>query len=241
MITTPTPYLEHYAENLEHAQRHWTSQHPEPLTDDSGRRVHALTVAVSREAGTPGTSVAREVGARLNWTVYDHELVKLIAQETGLRASLLESVDEKHKNWLLECLESLAASPGITEGGYARHVLETVVSLGMHGRCVIVGRGAAQILPPTTTLRVRLVGLLEDRIAAAAQQLGLSHDEATRWVNEKDHERIQFVKTHFFQDPTDPRLYDLMLNTSRWSVAECADFIVQALHQLEGHVSGTRS
>ena len=240
MITTPTLILENYAESLEHAQRHWSAQHSEPATDDSsGRRARALTVAVSREAGTPGTSVAREVGARLNWTVYDHELVELIAQEMGLRASLLESVDEKQKSWLLECLESFAASPSLTEGGYARHVFETVVSLGTHGCCVIVGRGAAQILPTTTTLRVRLVGLLEDRIAAAAQQQGLSHDVAARWVREKDHERIQFVRTHFFQDPTDPRLYDLVLNTSRWSVAECADVIVQALHQLEGRVAGT--
>lgn len=235
-MSTPTMLLDRFADSLEHRQQHWSRRSHELANDNL--KIYAGTLAITREAGTPGTSVAREVGSRLDWPVYDHELVELIAQETGLRTSLLDSVDEHHRPWLLECFESLGSARRLSESGYAVHVFETVVTLGTRGHCVIVGRGSAHILPSFSTLRVRLVAPIQDRIAYAAEQHNLSREEAARWVEKTDRERMEFVKAHFFKDPADPRHYDLILNTSRWSVSECADLIVRALRQLESRLSG---
>jgi cytidylate kinase len=240
-MTNTSMVLERCAESLVKAQQHWTGHHPNIDADDTSREVRPWTIALTREAGTPGTSIAREIGTRLNWHVYDHELVELIAREMGLRASLLDSVDECHKSWLLDSIEGMSSAPNISEGGYARHLVETIFSLGTHGRCVIVGRGAAQLLPPASTLRVRLVGRLEDRIATVISQRSLSHEQAEHWVKETDRERIHFVKSHFFKDPTDPSRYDLILNTSRWSVSECADFTIHALQFAQSHVGNMES
>lgn len=238
-MSTPTMLLDRFADSIEHRQQHWSRRSQELATHAS--KTHLATLALTREAGTPGTSVAREVGARLDWPVYDHELVELIAKETGLRTSLLDSVDERHRPWLLECFETLGSARRVSESGYAVHVLETVVALGTHGHCVIVGRGAAHILPSFSTLRVRLVAPLEDRIANAARQQNLSREDAARWVQETDRDRTEFVKSHFFKDPTDSRHYDLVLNTSRWSVPDSADLIVHALHQLESRLTDADS
>src|SRR5262245_15881472 len=64
----------------------------------------ALTIAVSREAGANGALVARAVEQQLGWPVYDRELLQRVAEHMGLRASLLEAVDEKRKGWFQECL-----------------------------------------------------------------------------------------------------------------------------------------
>src|SRR5262249_38962320 len=56
-MTRPTRSLEHHAEAIQ-AERHW-QERPRP---DAGCPP-ALTVALTREAGTPGTSVARAVAA----------------------------------------------------------------------------------------------------------------------------------------------------------------------------------
>jgi cytidylate kinase len=225
--------LDRQVEALERAQR---------LLDQQ-RRGHAtgLTVALSREAGTPGTTVARELGARLGWAVYDHELLDRISQETGLRVSLLESVDERRKSWLLESAEALSAGRAVSESGFVRHLMQTMQALGAHGRCVIVGRGSPFILPPATTLRVRLVGERADRIAMAAARFGKSREEAARWVEETERNRDNFVKDHFNKDATDPRYYDLVLNASRWSTAECVEFIVQGLRLLESRGAGGKA
>ena len=192
-----------------------------------------FTIALSREAGANGSLVARAVGQRLDWIVYDRELVQHIAADMGVRASLLESVDEKHRSWLLECVDGLSSAPSVSESGYIRHLVQTILSLGSHGECVIVGRGAAQILPMTTTLRVRLLSPIQERIKSASQRLGISYEQAKKWVETTDGERTRFVREHFQKDPADPGGYDLILNSSRFSVSECAEIIIETLRRFQ--------
>jgi cytidylate kinase len=174
---------------------------------------------------------------KLGWPVYDRELLQHIADETGLRTSLFKDVDEKRKGWLQGCLEQIFAVPAVSDTKYFRHLTETLLSLAAHGECVIVGRGAAQILPAATTLRVRLVGPVEERIKAVMQHLDLPREEASRWVEKTDVERDRFVRDHVHRDPSDARIYDLVLNSFRFSVTECADLIVEALHQLQARAA----
>jgi cytidylate kinase len=181
------------------------------------------------------------VGARLGWAVYDHELLERIAQEMGLRAKLLESVDERHVSWLQECLEAFASSSRVSSSAYVKHLIETMLALSTHGGCVIVGRGAAQILPSATTLRVRLVAPLENRIRVMSQELGVSRTEAARRVEEIDRQRKRFIQEHFLHDPTDLQHYDLLLNTARFTVEECAALIVEALHGFQARAEGRGS
>ena len=152
---------------------------------------------MAREAGASGSSVAREVGRRLGWQVYDHELLERIATEHNLRVSLLESLDERRQNWLVECMEAFAQKPHIGESAYVHHLTQTLLSLGAHGCCVIVGRGAAHLLPPATTLRVRLVAPAGGSRGARDAQRGLSKHDATKWVETTDRERTAFIKDHF--------------------------------------------
>ena len=229
---------ERLMEALQKVMRYWESQRVgtrKAVT--GGPQISPFTIAISRESGARGTSTAREVGARLGWLVYDHELVERIAKEMKLRTSLLESVDEKRVSWLQECAESFASAPSVTKSSYVRHLVQTLLSLAAHGECVIVGRGAAQILPVETTLRVRLVAPVEWRIAAISQKLGIAKEAAAREVAKIDCERHCFVKDHCHKDPTGATQYDLILNSSRYSVTECADLIVEALRRLQTHTS----
>jgi cytidylate kinase len=214
-------------EGLARAQAHWGSAQGEAGT--------AITVALTREAGTPGTSVAQEVGNRLNWPVYDRELLEHIANETGLRLSILERVDEKPQSWLQKVIDDALGVPTVSDVTYARHLAETVLALSRLGHCVLVGRGGAHLLPPERTLRVRLMAPREHRISVIAHRLSLSHDAAARHVDTTDHNRNTFVKTHFHRDPSDVHDYDLLLNTARWSVAECAELIIEAVRRMERH------
>jgi cytidylate kinase len=210
------------------------------MRDLPARTSHAFTITVSREAGTLGTSIAEEIGRRLGWHVYDHELLEQIAKEMSVRTTLLESVDERQQNWLMESIEAFLATPTksewepyVSEGAFVRHLIETVLALGVHGECVIVGRGAAFILPARTTLRVRLVAPLNERIARMSELLGISTKEAARQVKTIDRERVGFVRGHFQKDPTDARQYDLVLNAGRLTVCAQAELVIDALCHLK--------
>ena len=84
-----------------------------------------------------------------------------------------------------------------------------------------------------TTLRVRLIGPREDRIATIQQRLGVNWKEAARWTAQTDHDRTQFVVNNFNKDPADPCNYDLILNSARLGVEACAEIVVETLRRVQ--------
>lgn len=192
----------------------------------------AHVIALSREAGSRGTLVAREVGRRLDWPVYDNELLTELARELKVDARRLEVVDERPGSRLTEMISAFAATGDVSEITYFRGLLKLLLALGARGHCVLVGRGATIALPAETTLRVRVVATPEDRIAAIAEERGLPHNEAARLMATTDRERTRFIRSHFHEDLADPLLYDLTLNASRFSVEECAGMVIQGVELL---------
>ena len=230
-----THFLHRHAETLEHVLGYRTMPQQSPVLCPETSLDH-FTIALARQVGTPALEVASEVGQRLGWPVYERELPQMIASHLHLPLSVVEEIDERRQSWLLECLEAFCTHQDLSESRYFRTLTSVIRSLGEQGRCILVGHGAGFILPPRTTLRVRLVGYSEDRIANVSRRLHLDHWSAARKVDEINRERTRFLRDHFHLDPSKARHYDLVLNTSQWSVADCADFIVQALqHKATEH------
>jgi cytidylate kinase len=194
------------------------------------RKASLFTVTISREVGALGTAVGHEIGQRLEWPVYDQEIINKIAEEMGKPSTHVRGVDEKHFNWLEECLAGLLSDYHVNPTSYLKHLIGTVRALGLKGKCVIVGRGANFILPPETTLRVRLIAELKDRIKVIGRLRGISDAEAARWIEKTENDRVRFVQATFGKDLANPLHYDLVLNTSRLSAAECADTVINTLH-----------
>ena len=225
---TVTHLLHRRAETLEHLLSYRIE--PEITAQPTATAVDPFTIALSREVGTPALEVARQIGGLLGWAVYDREVPARIASDLHVPAAIVEEVDERRQSWLLDCIESFASPCHLSESRYFRHLLSVVRSLGEQGRCVIVGHGAEFILPPRSTLRVRLVGNREDRIADFARRFHVDHWKAANKLHETSRERSLFLREHFHVDPAQPRNYDLVLNCSQWSPSDCADFILRALH-----------
>lgn len=196
-----------------------------------------FSIAISREAGAKGATIASALGSRLGWPVYDRELLQMVADQMKLRAGLLEGIDEKRKSWLTEFVEAFTSDRHVSATGYVHHLLETMLSLSTRGQCIIVGRGAAQVLPPGVTLRVRFIAERPDRIEHLRGEYNLTPDAAARKMETMDVERAQFVRDYFHKDPGDPGGYDLIVNTSRFSVPDCVELVVEALRSLENRAT----
>jgi cytidylate kinase len=192
-----------------------------------------FTITISREAGALGNTVANAIGRRLNWPVYDREILERIATEFQQQPRHLQEVDERPGSWLEECLSGLLAGYTVSSDKYLRYLIGTVRGLGKVGQCVIVGRGANFILPSYSTVRVRLVAALEDRVRVLAARSQFTEREAAAWVKSTERRRFEFVKGYFGKDPNDPHYYDLVLNTSRVGIDEAATTIIQLLEQFE--------
>jgi cytidylate kinase len=234
---TVSSFLHRHAEALEHVLGYRTEDKVSAVAP-VGTRLDRFTIALSREVGTPEQEVAREVGERLGWPVYDREVPARVAEDLHVPLHCVADIDERRQSWLLECIEAFGTQAEVSESRYFRHLVSVVRALGVQGRCVIVGRGAAFILPSQSTLRVRLVGDPEQRLTTFARAQHADRWTAARQLETLNRERSRFLRDHFHVDPAQPDHYDLLLNTSQWSVSECADVILRALHhKAMGHQS----
>ena len=200
-----------------------------------------FSIAFSREAGSGGITTAREVGRRLNWPVFDQELMEKLAKDLNVDVSFVEDFDERRGSWLVDSLKAFSSSASVSEVTYFRRLVRMLQALGARGECVVVGRGSTFVLPRETTLRVRIVAAREDRIAFIAKERGLNHTEAVRFVDTKDRDRLNFIKDHFHKDPADPQNYDLIINRSRFSVDETAEMVIEALQRMQARKAAARA
>jgi cytidylate kinase len=214
------------SESLLRAVGHWEERRQELARQG---KATGTTVAISREVEAGGTTLALELGKRLGWAVYDDDLLQRIASDLGVHADLLKSVDEHRGNWLREQFERLMGVPHVTESVFVHRLVKVLLALGQHGDCVIVGRGAAFVLPRESTFRVRLVAPRKHRLAAFARRLGIDEFAADSKLTALDRERADFVRVHFSVDPESPSNYDLVLNTAEFSTSECADLVLDGL------------
>jgi cytidylate kinase len=187
-----------------------------------------LTVAVTREAGSRGGSIARRAGRKLGWQCYNQELLEYIAQEGAFRQPLAENLSAPAATWVEARLEELLRQQDLSQHPSLAELARVVLGLGTHGEAVLIGRGAGCILPAATTLHVRIVAPLADRVAYMSQWLRLTEDEAATQVALRDSRRAEFIETHFHRQPGDVYQYDLLLNSSLLGEEACAELIVQA-------------
>jgi hypothetical protein len=188
----------------------------------------ALSVAVSREAGARGGTIGRRVGRKLGWQVYDQELLEYLVQANAVQQGLAGNLSESGQGWVEEQLRRLTASGELDQTPAILNLARLGLSLGAQGRVVLIGRGAGFLLPRATTLHVRLVAPLEDRVAYMSQCLRLTMEEARQRVRLRDARRAEYLTTFLRRQPAELYDYDMILNTSSLGEEPCAELIVQA-------------
>jgi cytidylate kinase len=188
----------------------------------------SVTVALSREAGSRGTSIAKRAGEKLGWQVYSQELLEYIAQEATVRADILGNLSPAANHWVEEQLERVQNDYSVHRHPPLLDMAGIILALGATGEAILIGRGAGCLLPRHATLHVRVVAPLEDRVAYMSQWLRLTVDEAGEQVRLRDQRRAEFLQTHFGRDADDVYQYDLLLNSTLLGEDLCADLLVQA-------------
>ncbi len=197
-----------------------------------------LTVAVSRESGSRGGTIARRVARKLGWQIYDQELLEYMAQEVAVRQGVLEGLQGPAGAWVEERMDRLLREQNLSQHPLVGDLARVVLSLGAQGGVVLIGRGSGSILPRETTLNVRIVAPQAERVAYMSQWMRLTQEEAAERVASRDRMRNEFVATHFHRHPGDIHQYDLVLNTSLLGEDVCAELIAQAARAREAQLAG---
>jgi cytidylate kinase len=186
-------------------------------------------ITISREPGSGGRIVAQRIAERLGLDLFHQEIIHEMAKSTRASTRLLATLDEKALSVLQDWISTLINRNHLWPDQYLKHLMNVIVSIGKHGRAVMVGRGANFILPPDGRFRVRIVAPLDIRVQNVAREFGVTRDEAKRRVLRTDSDRRAFVRKYFHADITAPVNYDLVINTGTVSIDAAVEAIRGAL------------
>ncbi len=184
------------------------------------------TVAVSREAGARGTTVAELVGKRLGWTVVTQELLDFLAEDDP--ADLENELTDTARLWAVAGWRNLVQARGLSADAPAAAVARRLFALAARGNVVVVGRGAGFVLPAATTLSVRLVAPAADRANSLSDRLRLPASAAVAERDNRDRGRAEFLTALSDVPIDDPTGYDLLLNVARLGADGAADVVAAA-------------
>ena len=194
-------------------------------------------ITISREYGSGGGEIAAHLAQRLQWQLIDHEVVVRVAQKLQVSQEEAEEHDERVESLASRILKSLrlihptmpvALEIPLTIDSRAFYearcqVIEGAVATG---HVVIVGRGAqAHLAQRRDVLHARIVAPLEARIAYVTSREGLDREAAHARVLKKDQEHARYLETFYHRRPSDPHLYDLVLNTGILDLESAVDVI----------------
>jgi cytidylate kinase len=191
-------------------------------------------VTIARDVGSEGDEVASGLAQRLQWHVFDKEIVDSIAEDSHVRQGLVRELDERSQGLVQDMVERLLhMAEGISFGNmeYHKALIKTLAYLAARGNAVIVGRGSAFALQGEPGLHLRVVASLETRVMRMAQRWEVKPEEAKRRMQQIDAGRHGFVQRHFGQNIDDPLFYDAIINTDRMSVEDAVRCLLGLIRQ----------
>lgn len=106
-------------------------------------------ITISREFGSGGRTIGREVARQLGIKCYDSELIEKIAEESGLARDYIADKGEyaAHSNWFANAFAASRSYSGMSTQDYLWTVQRKIIlDLAEKESCVIVGRCADYIL-----------------------------------------------------------------------------------------------
>ena len=188
-------------------------------------------ITISREPGSGGSEIARRLAKALGMELIGSQIIQHVADSAKMSRKVIESLDEKEVTFRDTLLSSLFGEYRPWPGEYLQHLTRVIGTIGVFGNTIIVGRGANHILPPEKAFKVRVIAPLEYRIKYFMEDRGYSRTEAEQYVIKTENNRKAFVRKYFNVDVTDPRHYDIVINTGGMSLEAATMAIITAFRK----------
>lgn len=181
-------------------------------------------VAISRIPQAGGSELGARVAAYLDYGFFGRDEVNAIAENWSLRGRLADGLEPAS----LRRVEARAKDAVLCRGEKSdavRRSAEVMSLLGERGMAVLIGGGAAALVPTERALRVLVVAPPAVRAERLATSLGLDAKVAPERLKELDCARADFLRDCFGREIEIASDYDLAINTE-WLPPEAGAALV---------------
>lgn len=185
-------------------------------------------ITISREFGSGGRTIGRQVAAKLNIPCYDSELIDQIAVESGLAKEYVEQYGETA---LSDRLYENAVAGRNQKGESTADQLwlaqkKVITQLAQKQPCVIVGRCADYILKDIADcLTVFIHASDEKRSERIVSVYGQREESPAQRLHDKDKKRRAYYELYTGTHWGDADNYELCLDSGKIGIDNCVNMI----------------
>jgi CMP/dCMP kinase len=199
-------------------------------------------ITISRQYGSLGDEIGREVSERLGLRLVDGTVIAEIARVLGLSASDFEDRDEWQATVVSDLVRRMRhlypatiaptpteETPQLDDASYLEVIRQVIWEVARTEDSVIIGRGAASILGNSpTVLHVLIVAPLAVRAERVMTTDDLDHQHAVQRIKQIDERRARYIRRFYGVDWLDVSIYDLVINTGHFSQLTSVQLICDA-------------
>ena len=200
-------------------------------------------ITISRQFGSGGHEVGEKLARQLDVPFYDKALIAMAAKQSGLSEEVFANADEKATSSLLYSMVMGSYSfgarvPGINEMPINDKLFiiqsDIIKKAAADGPCVIIGRCADYILREhENCLNVFVHANKEDRIRRSVMKKDCEERKAADFVTKKDKQRANYYNFYANKRWDDLQNYDITIDTSRFTVDEAVELLMDAAKRLD--------
>jgi len=186
-------------------------------------------ITISREFGSGGRTIGKEVAKRLNIPFYDKELIEKVARESGLNVNYIEEHGEYAPSSNSFAYAFLGHYiDGMSMNDYIWMMQRKIIlELVQEGPCVIVGRCVDYILRDRDDcFNVFICSDLDKKVERIIRLYGETDEKPEKRLADKDKKRRANYKYYTDQVWGLAQNYHLCLNSGEIGIDKCTELIV---------------
>lgn len=174
-----------------------------------------LVITIGREYGSGGREIGEKLAKELGFAFYDKELLKAVADKSGLKEDVIRKADEEASNPLFAPYYPPSIDPGSVNDRVFKMQSDFIKEKAETENCVIVGRCANYILEDHENIvRVFIYADLEKRINRIMTRHGLvDRDLAIKLIKKTDKHRRSYYQFYSEMKWGRTEGQDLMINS----------------------------
>lgn len=187
-------------------------------------------ITISRQWGSLGTHIAKALHEELPSlkSLDKTHLEEILVNEYGIPEENVEKYDEK-KPAFWDIFSS-------DKDRYLHFLKTAIYEFAKTGNCIIIGRGGQFLFKNLPgALHVKIIAPFELRLKRIQERYNYDEKLAEQILRRSDHDRIGFHKFFFHANWEDSGLYDLVINTKSFAVAQAVELVKTSLTMLTIH------
>lgn len=183
-------------------------------------------ITISREFGSGGRTIGKEVSRQLGLPCYDQEVIRNIAKESGFAEAYVRNLDEVAPGGFIESAFSNRAFGPANEDCIWDAQRKVILELAEKEPCVIVGRCADYILRETADcLTVFIHADIEFRADRILKVYGEREEAPRKRIEDKDRRRAAYHRFYTDMKWGDARNYQISLDSGKLGIHKCVEIL----------------